>query len=45
MSFKDFLIEKEYLNEMATSYSDDNTSIILPEFNKRNPKILYYHKK
>ena len=29
MSFKDFLLEKEYLNEMATSYSDDNTSIIV----------------
>ena len=31
-------------NEKSFLYSDDNTSIILPEFNKRNPKILYYHK-
>ncbi len=27
MKFRDFLLERENLNEMATCYSDDNTSI------------------
>ena len=42
MSFKDFPLEQEYLNEMATSYSDDSTSIIVNPVDSGNLSYFKY---